>query len=68
MKWSEYKPTGLTKGTAVIIDHDDEWSHVNNAVSDQLQLYEQEPYPVMLQKDSPIPYWISKRKIWLELA
>jgi hypothetical protein len=32
-------------------------------------LYEQEQYlPKMLQKDSLIPYWISKRSIWPELA
>jgi hypothetical protein len=32
-------------------------------------LYEQEQYPPkMLQKDSLIPYWISKRSIWPELA
>jgi len=48
VKWNEYKPTGTNTGAAMTIDHDDEWSHVDNAVSDQLQLYEQEPYPVML--------------------
>jgi hypothetical protein len=58
--------------TPVPVDDDDEWSlYDETASTDQLQLYENEPHPrpgTMLQKDSPIPYWISKRSIWPELA
>jgi hypothetical protein len=50
-------------------DDDDGWSYAGNvAAADQLHLYEQEVHPMMSQKDSPIPYWISKRSIWPELA
>ena len=36
---------------------------------DQLQLYEQEPPSVdLLAFDSPIAYWVQKRKIWPQLA
>jgi hypothetical protein len=65
--WKQYKPANDTNMMAMQGDEDDEWSYHNNA-ADQLHLYEQEPYPKMLQKDSPIPYWISKRSIWPELA
>jgi hypothetical protein len=69
--WKQYKPAANSfTATVGPIDDDDEWSHIDNAsVQDQMMLYEQEPYPPqMSQKDSPIPYWISKRSIWPELA
>ena len=70
--WKDYKPTNNSSSnanTATPVPDDDEWSrHDEATVADQLHLYEQEPYPKMLQKDSPIPYWISKRAIWPELA
>jgi hypothetical protein len=68
--WGQYKPVASSFTATPKPDDDDEWSQMNNAsVQDQMMLYEQEPYPYnMLQKDSPIPYWISKRSIWPELA
>ena len=70
--WEQYKPTTTNiESTAKLADDDDdEWSLADNAIiADQMSLYEQEPYPQqMSQKDSPIPYWISKRSIWPELS
>jgi hypothetical protein len=71
--WKQYKPTtASTKVTPAPADDDDEWSQYDDVASvDQLQLYENEPYPgpgTMSQKDSPIPYWTSKRSIWPELT
>jgi hypothetical protein len=69
--WEQYKPTTTNfNSVARPADDDDEWSYFDDtAVTDQMTLYEQEPYPYqMSQKDSPIPYWISKRSIWPELA
>lgn len=51
------------------VDEDDELDSDDDAdAADQLRLYEQEPRSQMLIKDSPIPYWISKRSIWPQLA
>jgi hypothetical protein len=67
--WKQYKPTATSSNTTpVLVDDEDDWSqHDDDAASaDQLQLYENEPYPssgTMSQKDSPIPYWISKRSV-----
>jgi hypothetical protein len=68
--WKRYKPTSNNFTATRPTDTDDEWSQMDNAsIQDQMTLYEQEPYPRdMLQKDSPIPYWISKRSIWPELT
>lgn len=71
--WKQYAPTtASTKVTPAPADDEDEWSQYDDVASvDQLQLYENEPYPgpgTMLQKDSPIPYWTSKRSIWPELT
>jgi hypothetical protein len=53
----------------VPLDEDDEWSKDDDATAtDQLWLYEHEPYSQMSIKDSPIEYWISKRSIWPQLA
>jgi hypothetical protein len=69
--WEQYKPTTTNFNSIVRpADDDDEWLYFDDtAVTDQMTLYEQEPYPYqMSQKDSPIPYWISKRSIWPELV
>jgi hypothetical protein len=58
-----------TNATAVQVDEDDElYSDDDTNAADQLRLYEQEPRSQMLMKDSPIPYWVSKRSIWPQLA
>jgi hypothetical protein len=71
--WSEYKataPAATDASTLLDDDDDDEWSlDDQTSTVDQLWLYENEPHPKeMLQKDSPIQYWISKRAIWPQLA
>lgn len=75
--WSEYKdrdfkdlPTaGPGNSTAPMLDEDDEWTNDDdNPPADQLWMYEHEPYAQISVKDSPIPYWISKRDIWPQLT
>jgi hypothetical protein len=67
--WSEYKTTNTTTEVVMPLDEDDEWSKDDDAIAtDQLWLYEHEPYSQMSIKDSPIEYWISKRSIWPQLA
>jgi hypothetical protein len=72
--WSEYKHRVISdpnntananaNATAVPADEDDEWSNDDDATgADQLWLYEQEPHSKILMKESPIPYWVSKRSI-----
>lgn len=74
--WSEYKDTTVadrhTAMPATPIDHGvtDEWSTADDDLRsvDQLQAYLSEPFAQVHAAQSPIPYWISKRSIWPQLA
>jgi hypothetical protein len=73
--WSECKhndinnPNSNATAIAAAADEGDEWSNDDDAIgADQLWLHEHEPHPKMTPKDSPIPYWVSKRSIWPQLA
>lgn len=74
--WSEYKDTTVadrhTAMPATPIDHGvtDEWSTADDDLRsvDQLQAYLSEPFAQVHAAQSPIPYWISKRSVWPQLA
>jgi hypothetical protein len=68
--WDEYKdlPIGNTTTATTLMDEDDEWSSDDDVTVDQLWLYENEPYPQISVKDSPLQYWLSKRPIWPQLS
>ena len=71
--WSQYKdkPTTFAASTVTPIPMipQDEWSLLGTDDLDQLQLYELEPYTEDYSAfDSPIPYWLNKRAVWLQLA
>jgi hypothetical protein len=70
--WSEYKDrpcedlpaASPSYSTTPMDDEDDEWTKDdNNAVFDQLWIYESEPHAKISAKDSPISYWIGKRDV-----
>jgi hypothetical protein len=72
--WLQYKDLPLQADDAIATAADstllqDEWSTDYCEDMDQLQQYEQEAYPQYPQTfDSPMDYWIGKRKLWPQLA
>lgn len=77
--WSEYKdiptaalnttiPSTPTTGGATNVA--DEWSAADDELYsiDQMQVYLSEPFAQVHADQSPIPYWISKRSVWPQLA
>lgn len=68
--WTKYKdlPLGTTATASTLMDEEDEWSSDDDVTVDQLWLYENEPYPQISVKDSPLQYWLSKRPIWPQLS
>jgi len=71
--WAKYKNEpneGPTSSTPPPTALQDEWSTSSFTNDmDELQQYEQEaPSVDLLAFESPIPYWVGKRKIWPRLA
>jgi hypothetical protein len=72
--WAEYKDKPVDYQHSVLTSSPlpirDEWSSDDayDGVVDQFQAYIDEPFALVLQEQSPIPYWISKLTVWPQLA
>jgi hypothetical protein len=72
--WAEYKDKPVDYQHSVLTSSPlairDEWSSDDayDGVVDQFQAYINEPFALVLQEQSPIPYWISKLTVWPQLA
>jgi hypothetical protein len=67
--WSQYKDKVPTNAPTTTSDPVDEWSSIDTDGLNQLQQYEQEAHSEEYKTfDSLIPYWLSKRAQWPQLA